>query len=193
MIVPSAASMAVAVLRARILRSCRPDSCVVSCKAAQRLLRLMEIEAKPLACSVLVVNRQWQDRTEAGLSPLDDPEAWSVGIGRKYVEPERYQGIGHLILIAPDRNLLIDPSLDQASRPLMPIEPLVIWLEPGQREILMAGGTLSWQNPSTGVCVVYTGHPDDRGYTRSPNWGNRDAALIARMVGDTVRAIRAAA
>lgn len=172
---------AITLLRGRILTECRADSCIITCKAAQALLRTYGIETKPLTVAATVFNDRWRVAQEAGVDPMSAPEAYSIGIGVN-------EGVvRHLVLYNTD--FLIDGSLDQARRPLLPVEPAVFPMDAEHYANLLAGERVSYVSPTLNVGVSYRAFPHNRGYTTSPNWGNECRTIVARMVGDTRRVL----
>lgn len=176
----------ITLLRSRVLQEFRPDSCIITCRAAQQLLRAVGVETKPLTVAAVAYNRRWKERADAGLNPLEVPDAWAVSIGASETV------VKHLILYNADA--LIDPSLDQASRPIhdMNLPPSVFPMDPEHYEALIAGRPISYWSDPNEVGVTYVGKIGDRGYTRSPNWGRECRAITDRIVGDTIRAWREA-
>ena len=110
--------------RAEILRYYRIDSCIISTRVAVEVMKQLGYAAYPqsVACSVYnaaMVKRiqklGWpssQEEFQAWIK--EDPSIWSVAIGHRH--PGETGFVGHLVAII-EKNILVDLSLDQASRP----------------------------------------------------------------------------
>lgn len=146
------------------------DICVLSGWAGRELLRRFGISAKPVAVRAVALNdvfweltgEDWDKVFSVNLEDDDVPdEAWSVGIGFGPESPGRWPG--HLVLTTRNPDMLLDLTLDQASRPERGINlyPLADEIERGVLQAFERGeGTLSFYDPETGTRVAYGMIPD---------------------------------
>lgn len=137
------------------------DSCVLSARVAHEVLRRHGIRSHPVTVRWVLVNRAWAEQHEAIAASGWDwqafPEAWNVGIGAGEDDPgprgSRQGWAGHLAVVAGE--WLIDPSVDQGSRPERHIvaEPMAVWLdggtipEEGMEVVLREGIGLLYPSP----------------------------------------------
>lgn len=176
--------------RPLILRYWRPDSCIASSRIGQLVLAHFGIRSQPLAVRVLIFNGPlWRrlargDRPERGQVEqlYQEDGSWSVGLGFPSGRPEGWPG--HLILISSAPKLLIDLSLDQASRPKRGIElrPLLrATTAPflrGEEELPVQMGT---------TALAYQAMPGERSYLSSPDW--QDTGRHQRILPELIRRI----
>lgn len=116
------------------------DSCVLSARVAHEVLRRHGISSRPLTVRWVLVNRAWAEQHEAIAASGWDweayPDAWNVGVGAGDDDPgprgKRQGWAGHLVVLTGS-GWLIDPSVDQGSRPERHIvaEPLAVELPDG--------------------------------------------------------------
>lgn len=203
------AEIAVPVVRDRVLTEYGIDSCVASTRILIEVLDYFGIHAQPVEAQVAVFNAEATAilRTDgldavadavAAYSPTSPGGPWTLGVGVLTRGPMAVSGrippgdprdVGHLVAIAPTLDLLLDPSIDQATREHkdLIVPPLVVrdvlWSsEPGHRipvVVPMPGGE--------GVCLyepVATGR-----YTASSNWVM--TAANKRLAGAAIRDVRA--
>jgi hypothetical protein len=98
---------------------------------------------------------------------LDLIGGWSVGLG---YTPHGYIGnpVGHLVAILPDERIMVDASIDQASRPLREIVmPPVVVAHVGEEFV---EGTATAGFKYNGCRVVYKPEPTNQSYRQSTNW-----------------------
>jgi hypothetical protein len=113
--------------RPPILEHFAKRSCIASTRIALDVLEYFGVRAEPLPLFVLVLNGEALDMAEAGMSQAglqaemlkygpDEPGGpWGIGVGA--VIENSTDWAGHLVVAIPDERLLLDMSLDQASRP----------------------------------------------------------------------------
>lgn len=162
-------------VREMILQGWSRDSCVASSKMLCEVLAGAGIEAEPVACSVLIFNEAAMRYSMEGV-PM--PEAvrmeggWSVGIGIPGTPELPGRWNGHLIVRATvdGSRYLLDPSIDQASRPhaKLSLSPVATRVDDDG----FWGGCHDWwlsgHNRNTGTLCY---HILDKGdYTRTPDW-----------------------
>lgn len=179
--------------RALILASnVAPDSCILSTKVAIEVLAAFGYKAKPVPVVCVVQNRVFVEAEAQGFDLAATPHsgwpegAYSVGLG--FWEDEGKAG--HLIATVEDE-ILLDMSLDQASRPHMNIRLHASafampsdFLEPG-------GGNPVYE--AHGAHVMYrVDWSHGQWWTRSPNWGKRDEGHRRFLAGSIIRTITAA-
>lgn len=164
-------------------------ACIAATRVAIEVLAHYGIAAKPLSVDLLVMNaasgvaaaegRDWQNNVSGG---------WTVAIVRQQDVPPSKWG-GHLVAVTADE--IIDLSLPQANRPDRGIEvtPSRLPLTGERRTGFLAGNEQMVYTDPGGITLVYRARPRDRTYTTSPNWGARDRADRARIVGEIIRAI----
>jgi hypothetical protein len=119
------------------------QSCIASAKITTEVLRSLGIAARPMCASVMAATKPFMDRLERGEKPVpENTEPWweedrSYSIGVMY-DPEPNPGsfTGHMIVLAgAGHRWLVDPSIDQISRPQrdLAIEPVMVDLHQEQR------------------------------------------------------------
>jgi hypothetical protein len=197
------------VVRAAILADFNADSCTATAHVTLNALDYFGIPAKPVGVSVLIVNADAAQQVsdylnEHGADRIDDamnalathmrdiaPETpntpWTLGLG---VQEPGQDGAGHVVVTADD-TWLLDPSLDQANRPLknMYLEPLLLH-EP-DLGTLETGGTLVTTTPE-GCVLVYRRDPRDL-YLGSPNFygvTHGDRTILRAISGQVIRALK---
>jgi hypothetical protein len=194
----------------------QPGSAIAAVRCALDALEVVGVAARPLRVRVVVANAAYaaamseasgrppripgeQERWErergalrytigypiTSRSRLDRPEdAPRPGV------PPPYDPAGlHLVAVAEEAYLL-DPSLDQASRPdrgfvldplVAPVDGLfLLGAEPAA--FVLAGGALANYQAVVGAA-------DNRSYVHSPNWGARDAPIRRRIVEQALEAL----
>jgi hypothetical protein len=151
-----------------ILEDWRADSCIASTAICIDVLDYFGLDARPLACRTVVWNRQ----LESG--------CWSVGIGHG----DKRQGgwPGHLVALAAG-DLLLDLSLDQASRPQHNIElgALGVYLP----EDYLAEG---YECEAFGCHLYYEFLPADQSFRNANDW--KATSRRRETVGTIIRAVK---
>lgn len=182
-------------IRKEMAQDFRADSCIAASRIVVEVLDAMGIKADGLRVRLIVYNpflANEMDRRGVPASVVleDNPdEAWSVGLGLPENVHQPDSGL-HVVAWADSipgtsRALLVDLSLDQASRPhkAMPLGPLVTEVPRGYAdEFRRSDGGIVLSRPD-GVVIAYTRHPNDSGYWRaSGNWAERDAVIRREIV-----------
>lgn len=173
----------VATARPHILERFRPNSCIASTRVAIEALARFGVAATAVAAQVEIYNPTARALLEGGISkeafrarlaesvraaPGPEPP-WSIGLG--VGEPLHGSWTGHLVALTDatdaSERVLIDLSLDQASRPLRDIRLSPIWV-PAADEVCAGdarvGGTVA------GTLVRYQLMPAQEGWDFSPDW-----------------------
>lgn len=178
--------------RAEILKSFRTDSCIATTRLICRLFRHYGIACEPLPVRAHIYNKSFQDNVRDNpwaMSPeafrdwCERTGAWSVGLG---VPNSGEDIVGHYIAYLPDKKLLIDASIDQASRPHKGIHIDETLIFPAEPEFL-EGKEPAVLTSDEGVSVMYTAHLENKSYKQSPDWLDKSRtqpalrALIDRL------------
>lgn len=166
------------------------DSCAAACRIVTDVLAYFGVRTRPIPVETLVFNEEAVTilKESGGLvlaeavharEPEDAGGPWNVGIGLRGT-PTYETGAGHVVLWVPgvagsDATYLLDPSLDQASRPIknMVLEPEVFELaDPAFARV--TGSSVEFrivrdEAPEWPVWVSYE-HVDRHKYRDSPNW-----------------------
>ncbi len=151
------------------------NSCIASTAIAIDALREMGIAAYPLKVRTSVINAAMLAKIEQeGRMPQNAEErrlwqhengAYSLGIGYEMGDG---QPSVHLVAILPEEMLMLDITLDQASRPQHNI-----LLHPGYgpvtEEFLSGAEPLTFM-ASRGVLVRYDADPQDDYFKQAPDW-----------------------
>jgi len=169
-----------------MLKVVKPDSCVVMSRLAVEVLRTFGVAADACSAEVIIANGKFAQLLGAGRIQMGeklpqwaiDEGAWGIGLGYR---PKPHE-IGHVVCLAGD--LILDLSLDQASRPQHTIE-----LEPS----VFCRGDTSIKEPSVffvgDVVVSYQLRPARKQFKRSPDW--RDFhQRYRKQAGEVVRLVR---
>lgn len=178
----------VAVVREEVLKEFHADSCIASVKILSEVLDYFGHSSEPLPVIVCVFNAPAFQSLTAGIPMEDWPEeAWSVGItGTGESKEKRWDG--HLVAMV-DGKWLVDPSLDQASRPARNItmSPVVLdateWNEHDRKD------TWSWQR-ADGVTLMYKLMPKPGMWRNAPDWTSKRESARRRVVGSAIRRLK---
>jgi hypothetical protein len=146
------------------------DTCVFCSWIGREVLRRFGISAKPVAVRAAIVNRQfWEDVGEDWNRVLDvkddglREESWSVALGFSHGPPEKGRWAGHLILTTRNPDMVLDLTLDQASRPEkgIPLEPLAYQVDRSALRAFERGESpLEFAETDHGCRIVYGMVPD---------------------------------
>ena len=180
------------VARPVIRTTFRQDSCIPSTRIGIDVLAYFGLKAVPMPLFMLIYNDEAMKLIEGGkaaqLQELmhsrgpDEPGGpWSVGVGAEIANSSGWAG--HLVVGLPEYRVLIDLSIDQASRPHKGIDlPIPMLFLVGDDD-WWSGKETRW----TSVLVNDRGErlaiimdrtlKDPGGYRRSPNW-QRDSGII---------------
>jgi len=109
--------------RPLILEYFDPDSCIASTRVTIETMKYFGLDFKPLVTQALVFNKPAWTHFRDNELEVNDMEAWgeidgswSVGLG--FPPNKNYKGfVGHLIAHSKSLSIIIDCSLDQATRP----------------------------------------------------------------------------
>lgn len=160
-------------------------TCILHTKLAVLQAKRDGIPARPLTCQVSVVNAAMNAIAER-LGRAPEPhewsdEAWGLGIG--YGKDPGSKGYdGHVVLVVGEM-LLLDLTLDQASRPLKDIHLRPGYFGPVPERFLRGKTTVAFtMNDSL---VQYTALPKDRAFRNAPDWRmvTPDDALTRGLLG----------
>lgn len=181
-----------AVLRTEILKGFTMDSCIGTTRAVIRVLRHFGYDAEPLPVAAYVYNAVMTKHIEDGtFVPSKDPRfnawcdetgAWGVSVGAPTKDPNDWAG--HLVAIVKDRSLLIDASIDQASRPHKGIH-LPRAMIGRYHDTFLTGEMLHIQG-GDGSSLVYQVIDNVR-YKTAPDW--TDSSRTKKAVKATIKYI----
>lgn len=178
------------VARREILRDFRQDSCIGSTRVVIRVLRHFGYKAEPLPVKLYVFNEAYARLLEAGKMPpedekerqewLDTHKAWSVGVG--FLADGRPDKIrGHVVALLRREKLIVDASIDQATRPQHKI------FLPGTLVVPVTEDFLDNKDFVVGDvnrCVLkYETCPDERQFLKARDWTD------LTRTGDATRSI----
>lgn len=164
------------IAREETLRNYNAKSCIVTTAA---ILNIAERLGLPVgvavACRAIVFNPYVSARVDPGMSNKEiarltnHPEGWSVMLG---MGEENWEG--HLVALIPDRNmcLLIDGSLDQATRPQhdIVVKPLIEAVPHSLEEIKQLPHN-SWIGFSQSEhLILYRVNMQDNEFTKANYW-----------------------
>lgn len=176
------------VTRKHILTEWHADSCIASTRVLMTVLDYFGYPSEPMPVRLAVFTRQGWDMAERGVPVAEWPnEAWSVGInGSGATNGKRWDG--HLVvsLVVDDNRFMLDPSIDQVSRPQRGIilTPSIFGIEEWP-----AGTPLRFERPSDGLVIMYDRLVDAGSWRRSPDWSER-AWLVRRVAGAAIRELK---
>lgn len=189
-------------LRLAILDDFRIDSCIASTSAVIKVLAHYQILARPYPVKAFVWNPAYvREVTAKNFPPEDTAEfrawcdmngAWSVGLGFAPSDPKAPVGWeGHLVAAIPTANILIDASIDQASRPQHDIhlergDPVIA---PVSREWIEREHKGAEFHSDFGLVLHYEHDTKNLRYERSKDW--LDYRRVQRAVRRTIAAIDA--
>ena len=160
--------------RPEILKEFNADSCIVSTAVGVDVLTHFGIFAEPLPVRTVIFNKPYVARIEAGSDwpKGDEIQRWqkedgsySVGIGVGTQQPNKWAG--HLVILI-EKKLLLDLSIDQASRPKYNMnfdEPLCVEVD---KAFLDGNSSLTFRHDNG--CIIRTDVLKNYGYTASPDW-----------------------
>lgn len=161
--------------REEVLRHFSVDSCIASTRVAVNVMERLGYAAHPMSVSCTVFNpAMTQKMEETGSWPKDAAEfdqwiadlgAWNVSLG---LRPPGYHGfVCHLVAII-NRHVLVDLSLDQATRSAknMILHPFASVVPPAFLE------GMPFITRQDGMLIIYKQTPET-GWKLSPNWVNR--------------------
>lgn len=114
------------VTRKHVLEFYPPDSCIATCRIGAKVLRHFGVLVRPVPVRAMAFTPDRWALHERGMA-LDDPRLAATGhcvlighTGEVYESAEeggRRRWNGHLVLLTHEPAILVDMSLDQASRP----------------------------------------------------------------------------
>ena len=158
--------------RPEILKEFRADSCIASTAVGLDILMHYGILAEPFPVRTLIFNEPFTSRLENGQGwPTgqqvrvwtEEDGSYSVGIGVGTQQPNKWAGY---LAILVEKRLLLDLSIDQATRPQynMMLVPLCVEID----EQFISGSPKVFK---AGQCVVRVDALlGNEGYTSSPDW-----------------------
>lgn len=195
------------IARPIILEHFSKPSCIASTRIGIDVLGYFGIKSEPMPLMLMVFNEEALKILDDGKtfeelgeiqrqeSPTTPGGPWSIAVGAEVEDSPDWAG--HLVVALPHRQMIIDLSIDQASRPLKNLnfddQPLVYripdpdwWTGESRRYATVAQHK---DGPKVGL-VFDRDAPDANGYKRSSNW-NRKTVLGAWVFKDiTGRIIR---
>lgn len=153
-------------LRRVLLEHLKPDSCITMSRLLRMLLRAEGLDAREAPVEARIANAAAASCLGGSSDPQVRSGAYIVTIGDPD-HPRPGGWTGHLVVQC--EGLLIDASIDQASRPQRGIHldvPLAVRLPTGFEE---DGATLR-TTVRDGVLVEYTHRPRNTSYLQTPSW-----------------------
>jgi hypothetical protein len=172
-----------AVAKKRILEEYRPDCCIAAAKITIKVFNHFGVDGVPLMVNTYIFNKAYAEAVERGDDPpkeknvalfdewLAKHKAWAIGLGVPHEDrPVKGwgSGAGHVVVVQPEYNDIIDVTLDQANRPehdiFLPPFFAGSYL-PGFPE----GREPAWYYVN-GNMIQYIARPDDKSYLTSPDW-----------------------
>lgn len=155
-----------------------------------RAAELLGVTATRVVCQVEAFSPKLAEQLKTDTvdkSTIGQPGVWAVGVGFLQhpgdyvgkVEEAKNRFVGHVVCLADD--YLVDPSVDQMSRPKweMPLpEPVLFQLD--QR---MLAAQVGWTETKHGVLLKYVLHPD----VPAPRAKRRE--IIERLARGVARAM----
>ena len=170
-------------MRPTVLQVAAVDSCILTTRVTIDVLRRYDVRCRPLAVKLLAMNAEWAKREKSGEEPTEawkQQGAWCVGMGYGAPDHKPEGGFdGHVVTIAEEA-LLMDLSLDQASRPEhgMRLKPAVFALEPA----FFLGQAQVWRNDD--AHLAYYPMPDNKRFLQAKDWRQRDItkAIVREVV-----------
>lgn len=172
----------------------REDSCIAATAIVLETLGAFGYGAVALPVETRCINRPLADwmRSRVGPPPRD---GWEVDLG--LVESAALPGKGgrtegkelHLVAFLPDAGTLVDIALDQASRPAKGLDlgPTLFSANAERIGTFLRGEPIGWTTEEGALLMYRLRPPDVTWWRSSPNFGRRDAAKRARVVGAVVR------
>lgn len=166
------------------------DSCIASTRIASEVCQRLKIPSNVLVVQAVITTEAFRKAIVEGMDPrfIIDEKAWSVGIGMpdkdkvtfKDGKPVKDDWAMHMALLVPDARLLVDLTLDQASRPEhgIDLKPSVFKFPDRTRmnEFLTGQEYTGW-NGGNDINVAYKVRPDCIAYrTQVTDW-NRPESL----------------
>lgn len=189
-----------------IIRDHYPDvgACIEATKIGVAVLADVGVPAAPITVQTVAYNpaaaqllRTNPDGLQAAMAAADPGDLagpWLVGVGMRGQRPvaqDRWPG--HLVIGVRRHGLVVDLTVDQASRPArgMTLGPAVFAVPPD--DLWWSGGvTHGFQAGDTGQCVLaVTAHPADMSYRVTPGWRWPTGAHRATGAACTARVLAA--
>lgn len=198
----------VRVARPLIREHFNADSCIASTRIGMDVLAHFGVAAVEMPLMAFLFNHEAIKLFEAGMTSQEIGEhvrgisveqeggAWTLGVGAPGAPTVsgREGWTGHLVATIPDAGVILDLSLDQASRPqknmlLKPcwfiVEDEAFWVDPkGRTTIINEAGAMMLDRDALGGTT----------YKASPNWKRKTstpAPIFRDVTGRIIRAVRA--
>lgn len=179
-------------VRQEVLKNWNADSCIASTRILGEVLRYFGYTSEPLPVALCVFNKAGFERMEAGDHDVPNwpQEAWSVGIegsGVSSMKGERRSWDGHLVALVNDGAWLIDPSLDQLSRPHRGLSLTPVVLSAVEWDDYKHA--YGWLNDDTGTVMIYQAMPEPGNWRSSRDWVGYKSE-IREAVAAAIRALK---
>lgn len=178
-----------AVCRTETLRIRDQRSCIASVRILTEVLGYFGHASEPLPCTTLVFNARGHEMANLGVPVGEWPEeAHSIGaVGTGVVRPETNGWDGHLIAIVEDQ-WLVDPSLDQFSRPERDITTYPVVLD--ARPWTDRSKPCQWGRPD-GQVLVYQAMQTPGRWRNAPDWcGRENLRLFRTAIAAAIRTLK---
>jgi hypothetical protein len=189
----------VSVARPAIRTSFSADSCIASTRIGLDVLSYFGITGQPLPVCLVAANSAANTLVVVGGEPIAEPTVpgapahmVTVGTGTGEWSP------GHLVIAIPTLQVLIDLSLDQASRPAYGLTLRPTWWHIPRPEFWNDTEPQITLARADGVTLTYHRHPEEREFARSPNWRRASSdtrhgpAVFRQITAAIIRGIKAA-
>lgn len=176
------------VVRQEVLRGWQRDSCIASSRVLSEVLRYFGYTSEPFPVSVCAFNKAGFERLNTGDHDVANwpEEAWSVGIqGSGVSKDNRWDG--HLVLLV-DGRWLVDPSLDQVSRPQRGIELHPAVLDTGHWAD-KTHDAWAWRDDEDGTVLMYAAMAEPGDWRRSADWMGHKAE-VRTTVASVIRTLK---
>ena len=192
-------------VRELVLKEFKADSCHANTRILIDVLNYFGVTGIPVPVEVTIFNNEaWNSLTDKGLEavakaiharqPEEKGGPWTVGVG--IVVNNNPTG-GHVVVGVPSEHVILDGSLDQASRPNKDIylKPYVIQTEDSYfftepNELIVTEINEKGLPP---VFITYR-HSTHKQYLNSPNWkgktGDGGTEPFKRITGQAIRNLR---
>lgn len=198
------------VARPEILTVLKPDSCIGSTRIGIDVLTYFGIKAIPVPVRIFVLNAEanrileetgsYEELAKAVAVPTKDDEGgpWTMGIGAPDTIPrpdgeDPNKWAGHLVIGLPEQSVIVDLSMDQASRPHKGLDLKCMWYDIDSRWWDLPDSEQRLSLPGGGVAGVQ--HLDDESYRKSPNWKGKATGHNGRplqaVTGRIITALKA--
>jgi hypothetical protein len=185
--------------RPAILAVFSTDSCIASTRIGLDVLAYFGITGQPLPVRLVATNPAATTLVTVGTEPTGEPTR-PAAPGRMVLGTSTGQwNPGHLAIAIPTLQVLIDLSLDQASRPAYGLTLRPAWWHIPQAEFWNDTNPQITLARADGVTLTYHRYPQEREFAQSPNWRRtssntpRGPAVFRQITAAIIRGMKAGA